>query len=150
MPLRHICIVKIRILFLFIVLTLTSTIANAQKKILKAEADRYAAMIAQDTATLSAMLSSDLVYIHSNGMTDTKQSFLNSVATKTLVHKKITTSNVVVRKYKDVAIVTGNATYDINYKNADMVLEFVFTNVYKKKKDKWILISRHTCRVIKE
>lgn len=124
--------------------------ANAQKaaKLAKLEAQRYKLMIAQDTAALSSLLAPSLQYYHSNGMLDTKQSLLVSIATKELVHKRITITEATNRLYrKKFGIVTGRATYEINYKGTDMVLDFVFTNVYYKLKGKWLLISRQTTKV---
>jgi Domain of unknown function (DUF4440) len=118
---------------------------NAQHKLLQIDRQRYDLMIAQDTASLSSMIAPSLVYIHSNGMIDTKQSLLESIGTKTLVHKSISTSEDKVRVYrKRFAIVTGKAIYNINYHNEDMTLNFVYTNVYYKLKGHWILISRQT------
>jgi Domain of unknown function (DUF4440) len=119
--------------------------ANVLKKI---EAKRYALMIAEDTAGLSKMLAPSLQYYHSNGMLDSKTSLLNSIATKELKHKNITITNATYRIYrKNFGIVTGRCTYDINYKSYDMVLDFVFTNVYYKNKGKWLLVSRQTTKL---
>jgi hypothetical protein len=123
----------------------SNTLFAQSSNLLTVERQRYDAMIAQDTNALAAMLAHSLQYIHSNGMVDTKQSLLQSIATKTLVHKSITTSKVCTRIYqRKFAIITGEAVYDINYKNMDMVLHFVYTNVYRKFRGHWILINRQT------
>jgi hypothetical protein len=132
-------------LWAFILLIMSCLNAKAQHKLLQIDRQRYDLMIAKDTANLSAMMAPSLVYIHSNGMVDTKQSLLESIGTKTLIHKSITTSEDNVRIYKKrFAIITGKAVYDINYHNEDMNLKFVYTNVYYKLKGRWILVSRQT------
>jgi hypothetical protein len=116
---------------------------TAQHKLLEIDRQRYNLMIAQDTANLGAMLAPSLGYIHSNGMIDTKQSLLESIGNRTLIHKSINTTEDKVRIYKKrFAIITGKAVYNINYLKQDMTLQFVYTNVYYKLKGHWILISR--------
>jgi hypothetical protein len=121
---------------------------NAKQKILLAETTRYAAMIAQDTFALAGMMANSLVYYHSNGMLDTKQSLLQSIATKELVHKNITIQDALVRVYqRKTAIVSGKCTYDIMYKGTAMQLHFVYVNVYTKLKGHWLLVNRQTTKI---
>jgi ketosteroid isomerase-like protein len=109
------------------------------------EQKRYRLMQLADTAALAAIMDDNCVYIHSNGMIDTKQSFLQSIATKNLIHKNITIQESAIRMLtKKVAVVTGKCVYDITYHNEDMVLKFVFTNIYQKQKGKWLLVNRQT------
>jgi hypothetical protein len=138
---------KIIYTFLLCILA-TSLFANERAKILVLERQRYNLMEASDTTELSFLIASSVMYIHSNGMLDTKTSFLNSIATKELVHKKITTSEEVVRLYhKKMAIVTGKSIYDINWRGQDMTLNFFHTNVYYKVRGKWLLINRQTSKI---
>ena len=51
------------------------------KQISALEARRYQAMTDADIATLDEMLSADLVYTHSDATSDTKQSYLDRLAT---------------------------------------------------------------------
>jgi carbonic anhydrase len=127
---------------------LASNAKNAKQKILQAETDRYNAMIAQDTFALAGMIANSVVYYHSNGILDTKQSLLQSIATKELVHKNITIEDAMVRVYqRKTAIVSGKCMYDIIYKNTPMQLHFVYVNVYTKLKGKWILVNRQTTKI---
>jgi hypothetical protein len=42
---------------------------------------RYAAMVAADVSTLADLLSESLIYVHTTGDTDTRQSYLDAVQT---------------------------------------------------------------------
>jgi hypothetical protein len=53
--------------------------AAIEQDILELESRRIAAMVQQDMATLDRMLADDLTYTHSNGTTDTKDSFMELV-----------------------------------------------------------------------
>jgi hypothetical protein len=121
---------------------------NQRTAVLKTEQQRYDAMINADTNELHYLLAPSLIYYHSNGKLDTKQSLLQSIATKELVHKKITIENNAVRIYqRKTAIVTGNCIYDITYHNTPMTLHFVYTNVLIRLHEKWILVSRQTTKI---
>jgi carbonic anhydrase len=121
---------------------------NAKQKIIEAENARYQAMIAQDTFALAGMLANSLQYYHSNGKLDTKQSILQSIATKELVHNNITIEEALVRVYqKKSALVSGKCKYDIVYKEVPMQLHFVYVNVYTRLKGKWILVNRQTTKI---
>jgi hypothetical protein len=126
----------------------TSAQSKKEKEIIEAENIRYAAMISLDTAVLQKVIAEDVEYIHSNGLLDTKKSFIESVYTKNLVHRKIDIKSQKVRfPDKKVAIVTGTCTYDIIYKAQEMKLDFFYTNMYVKRKGEWILINRQTSKM---
>ncbi len=112
-----------------------------------AENTRYRLMINADTAALADVLANSLVYIHSNGKIDTKQSFLQSIGSKELVHKNIVVYKKNIRIYRrTTAIITGECEYDIDYKGKPMKLNFVYTNVYYRLKGHWLLVNRQTCK----
>jgi Domain of unknown function (DUF4440) len=135
-------------LWLVVIIQTQHLVANQRNKVLQAEQQRYIAMINADTSELHYQLAPSLIYYHSNGKLDTKQSLINSIATKELVHKKIIIEENVVRIYqRKSAIVTGKCIYEIEYHNVPMTLHFVFTNVYTKLHGKWILVSRQTTKM---
>jgi hypothetical protein len=56
-------------------------LADSQAAVGAAEDRRYAALLAADTAALADLLSETLIYVHTTGDTDTRQSLLDSVRT---------------------------------------------------------------------
>jgi hypothetical protein len=56
-------------------------LAGIQAAVVAAEDRRYAAMVAGDTAALADLLSETLIYVHTTGDTDTRQSYLDAVDT---------------------------------------------------------------------
>lgn len=139
---------NIIIAFVLMLLYINTYAKNQHDKVAQAEKERYAAMIAGDTFALAGMMTSSLVYYHSNGKLDTKQSLLQSIANKEIIHKNITIEENLIRIYQQkTAIVTGRCTYDINYHGTDMQLHFVFANVYIKLHGKWLLVNRQTTKI---
>ncbi len=139
---------KIFINLIFCTLLFKSALSNDSIKIMQLEQLRYQAMIQVDTEFLQQAMAANVVYIHSNGMVDSKTSLIHSIVTKELIHKKITTTHEHVRFYKrKFAIVNGESIYEINWRGQDMILHFYHTNVYYKVKRKWILINRQTSKI---
>jgi hypothetical protein len=59
------------------------------KDILALEAQRYAAMLTADTATLERLFDDQLTYTHSSGAVDTKVSYIAGVRDKVWAYKNI-------------------------------------------------------------
>ncbi len=77
------------------------------REIARLEEARYAAMIKGDVASLDALLADDLVYAHSFGDRDTKESYLAKVKSGNITYREIShpVERVIVRG--DMAIVAG-------------------------------------------
>lgn len=121
--------------------------SNAQSEVLDAEAQRFIAMTSRDTMALRQMLSDDLVYIHSNGMQETKEAHLKSIRTGAIVYQKMTRKEVQVRKYKKLAITNGVVQVQGLLNNASFELHLLYTAVYKKKKKTWQLLNWQSTRL---
>lgn len=57
------------------------------------EEERYAAMLAADTATLDRLLDPQLTYTHSSGVVDTKHTYIGGVRDKVWAYKAIAREN---------------------------------------------------------
>lgn len=77
------------------------------REIARLEEARYAAMIKGDVASLDALLADDLVYAHSFGDRDTKETYLAKVKSGNITYREIShpVERVIVRG--DMAIVAG-------------------------------------------
>jgi hypothetical protein len=63
--------------------------AGSQAEVSAAEDRRYAAMVAADTGALAQLLSETLIYVHTTGDTDTRQSYLAAVGTGFVVYRHL-------------------------------------------------------------
>lgn len=64
-----------------------------EDQVRKFEEQRYAAMLAADTATLDRLLDPQLTYTHSSGVVDTKQTYIAGVRDKVWAYKAIAREN---------------------------------------------------------
>ncbi len=82
----------------------------AEDEALKAEDARYAAQIDNDFAAMAGLFADDLVYVHSSGAVDGKDSYIERLRSNALRYRAMRRSDVKVRVYGCVAIITAQAT----------------------------------------
>src|ERR1700712_538099 len=71
------------------------------------EKRRYDAMCSADTSTLEHLLHDDLSYVHSDGTTDGKKSYLAGIRRKKWVYKTIQARDQRVTMLGDTALIRG-------------------------------------------
>ena len=102
------------------------TVADA----LQAEDARYEAQIEDDFEALDALLAKDLVYVHSSTVQDTKTSFIESLRSGKVSYHSMERSNTKVRIFGNVAIITGNAVFEVTARGRDKTLNLLFHSVW--------------------
>ena len=80
-----------------------------REEVLALQRKRADAMVREDIGTLSSLLSDDLSYTHSDGRTDTKESFLRLIAGPELHYLGVDYSNQEVVDCGNAVIVRGTA-----------------------------------------
>ena len=135
--------------FLCSLLLLTiSTIAHAQSTILESEALRWRAQVERDTVLLNKLLTDDLVYIHSNALTESKSDFLHSVQSGSITyHNMQGEPGGSIRQYGKTGISNGivRATGLLNGTPFEVRLRY--TAVYVRQKGRWRLASWQSTRM---
>ena len=121
--------------------------SNAQTEVLDTEALRFLAMTSRDTVALRPLLSDDLVYIHSNGLQESKEAHLTSIRTGSIVYQKMTRKDVRVRKYKKMAITNGDVQVQGTLNNTPFEIHLLYTAVYRKHKKTWQLVNWQSTRL---
>lgn len=122
---------------------------NPAETIRQLEKRRFAAQEAADAKTLNDVLADDLVYTHSNGIQDSKRSFIESLTSKRLAYRDVVISGDTVRFYgPDLAIVTGqmNAVSVVNGQ-ANPPMRLRYTDVYARRKGRWQMVAWQSARL---
>jgi Domain of unknown function (DUF4440) len=101
--------------------------------------------VQRDTAAMRPLLHDSLVYIHSGGNADTKQSFLSKTAGSKNPYTKFTVSNEQVR-YIHSNIVLVHARCVVAYADGNSSY-LLITETYIKQRKDWLLISRHANKI---
>ncbi len=117
------------------------------KQISELENRRYQALTDADLATLEELLSPDLVYTHSDASSDTRQSYLDKVASKALIYGVIEhpVSSIVVRG--DSALVFHDMRGEVQVGEATRVLNSRALAVWAREGGAWRLLAYQPTRI---
>jgi len=140
---------SIAILLLFLATTPHTTTAAEPKAALEAaDTARVAAMRAGDRAALSHAFSDDLRYAHSNGIVDSKASFIDVLATgKT----KYLGYDYEERNFSfpapGIALMTGRARIKVESNSGQMDNVISFLAVWREEQGQWRFLAWQSCRL---
>jgi len=118
----------------------TEQAAQLQKRLLDA-------MVAADWKTTANMMSDNLVYIHPNGLVNTKQQRLEPLLKgPSPVWTKIESKDVHVQVFTDTAIVTSETIFThapAPGSTPGQILDLRFTTVWANEKGTWRMVLWH-------
>jgi hypothetical protein len=118
--------------------------------VLTVQQDRFVAMIRRDVAALDRLLAKDLTYIHTTGLLESKSDFLESVASGLVLYRAIRPYDLHVRRYGEVAIVTGSSRMDITTGDVELAFTIRFTDVYLLDAGHWRQMAWQSTRLPEE
>jgi hypothetical protein len=110
---------------------------------LKAEDARYAAQTSGDFAAMERVFGDDLVYIHSSGDLDDKRGFIEAQRSRAVVYRTMQRSDVKVRVYGPVAIITGRGNFDVTVEGEECTVNILFHSIWLKRGGAVQFISWH-------
>jgi hypothetical protein len=100
---------------------------------LRAEDARYAAQTGNDFAAMDKLFGPDLVYIHSSAQLDDKAAYIESMRSGAVKYRVMKRSNVKVRTYGCIAVLTGDADFEVTVKGEERSVKLRFHTVYAKR-----------------
>lgn len=112
----------------------------------KIEDARYAAQMNDDFAAMDKLFADDLVYTHSSALVDTKQSYIESMRSGAVKYITMRRSDVAVRTFGCVAILTGLGNYDVRVNGKEMSVEIRFHSIWAKRDGELQFISWQATR----
>ncbi|HEY5930302.1 MAG TPA: nuclear transport factor 2 family protein, partial [Burkholderiales bacterium] len=116
------------------------------EEVLAAEDARYAAQTGDDFAAMDKLFATDLVYIHSSAVVDNKATYIDSMQSGNVKYRKMQRSDVTVRTYGCVAIITGLANFDVTVKGKDLAVEIRFHSIWASREKGLQFISWEATR----
>ncbi|MFN0317896.1 MAG: nuclear transport factor 2 family protein [Burkholderiales bacterium] len=99
----------------------------------KAEDARYAAQMGDDFAAMEKLFADDLVYTHSSSVVDSKKTYIESMTSGNVKYKVMRRSDVTVRTFGCIAILTGLGNFDVRVKGQDLSVELRFSSTWIKR-----------------
>jgi ketosteroid isomerase-like protein len=119
----------------------------AEAPAIEGDRARFEAQTKGDVAALDKLLASDLTYVHSSGVLDSKESFLGAIKSGKTQYKSIVPEEVSARSFGDVAVVNGKATIDVAAGGKDIHVVLRYTDVWVKRDGRWQMVSWHSTRL---
>lgn len=100
---------------------------------LASEDARYAAQTGDDFAAMQKLIGDDLVYIHSSAVVDSKASYIDSMKSGAVKYRVMRRSDVTVRTFGCIAIISGLGNFDVTVKGQDLAVEIRFHSIWAKR-----------------
>ncbi len=123
----------------------------AEKLILDTELLRFKTMVDGDTSRLRSMLSDDLIYLHSNGLQETKAQHLAAIGSGRINYQTMVREpGVLVRRYGKMAIVNGKVKVKVLLDGNPITVTLLYSAVYGRQKKSWLLLNWQSTRAQSE
>jgi hypothetical protein len=134
----------------FICLSLFAFSQKADVASLKeAELGRFKVMIAKDRAGLEAVLHKDLVYFHSSGAFDTKDSYIASIFSGKSSYISIDPAEMLTRVYGKTGINTGVINLvNLSADGKETPVKLRFTDVFVFENGRWQMVSWQSTKLV--
>jgi Domain of unknown function (DUF4440) len=119
----------------------------ATHAVLRAEDERFGAMVRGDTTALRSLLADSLTYTHTDGAQQSKVEFLHSIATGDLRYQSIEPEGRVVRLRGDVGVVTGRSAMRVAVGAEVHAFMIQYIAVYEHRGGQWQLLAWQSTRL---
>jgi ketosteroid isomerase-like protein len=110
---------------------------TVKQQIAQLEERRWTAMTQNDLPTLDTLFADDLVYTHSSGTVDSKDSYIQSMRSGDVRYKSVERDPANIAVHGDTAFVTGAARVAVNVRGQDKMIHMRYSNVWLKQAAGW-------------
>jgi ketosteroid isomerase-like protein len=126
-----------------------SSAASVEEELKKLETERAAAVVKADITALEAQTADDYSLINANGQVMDKRQTLDAIKTGQVKITSNELSDLKVRVYGHVAVVTGKSDAKGMLSGTEVNGPVMFTRVYVKKNGRWQSVAFQQTRVSK-
>ncbi|MCG2621447.1 nuclear transport factor 2 family protein [Arthrobacter sp. I2-34] len=119
-------------------------LGDSERSLRAAEARRVRALVEGDWDTFGQLCDDRLVYTHSVGRRDSKESLLESLCSGTVRYYRIEHDLDAVVRVGDAAWVSGRMRAEITSRGQERQLDTLTTSVWIRSSREWKLLAFHT------
>lgn len=129
----------------------TATVAMSadEKAVADVERQRFSAQVSKDYAVLEKVLANDLTYTHSNGNSDGKQSYIQSIRDGKSKYDAIDVEELKVRVYGKTAVINGVCMIKAMNNGETINTHLRYTDVYVRNGNQWQMVAWQSIRLTK-
>ncbi len=98
---------------------------------------------------LKTFLDDRMIFIHSNGLTESKNEMIKNITDGKWMLRSVDTREAQARIYKNnIAIIIGKGTFNATTAGTDIATELYYTEVWAHVSKGWVLTSRHASKIL--
>ncbi|WP_080240603.1 nuclear transport factor 2 family protein [Spirosoma rigui] len=126
-----------------------TTMSADEKAVADTERQRFSAQVSKDYAVLEQVLANDLIYTHSNGNSDNKQSYIQSIRDGKSKYDAIDVEELNVRVYGKTAVINGVCMVKAMNNGETINTHLRYTDVYVRNGKQWQMVAWQSLRMAK-
>jgi hypothetical protein len=138
---------RIPLLALALVFVAGTSLADDLEELRRLDNEITVATWTGDAAWFEKNVSEDYILITPNGSRRTKRDVIRELSTTGMKMEPYEPREVEIRQYGDAAIITGRMLQKFSLGGIHYANDLRYTDVYAKRKGKWLLVSAHTSSV---
>lgn len=140
---------RLRFLPCFLLLITLTALADDAEELRRLDRELTVATWTGDAVWFEQNLADDYLLITPGGAIRTRRDVISELATPGLKMEPFEATEVQVRLYGDAAVVTGRMRQQFLLGRTHSTSDLRYTDVYVKKKNRWLLVSGHASNVPK-
>ncbi len=105
------------------------------------EKKRLDATIACDIAVLRELIGDDLRYVHASGTDETKQQYLDKLASRHYVYKALIPGHRDFRVLGDVVLVNGHIGIEVISNGKDKLIQSKYLQIWAQRSGRWQMVA---------
>ena len=118
--------------------------ADSAAEVERLEGERRTAMLEKDIAALQRLLHDDLVYVHSSGVRDSKESYIAGVASGVWDYRRVETSDQALKVHGSSVLVFGRLSMSIVSRGVPKEVASSTLAVWIGDGQAWRLVALHS------
>lgn len=123
--------------------------SKTEQLVLKLSKEKNGYMNPGSLDKLKPILDERMIFIHSNGLTETKNEMIKNVTEGKWRLNKVDIHEANARVYKNnIVIIIGKGSFYATTAGNDIVTELYYTEVWSHVTKGWVLTSRHASKII--
>ncbi len=115
--------------------------------VLRLHEKKFQWMITKQLDSLNNILDARIVYVHSNGWQQNRKEIIDDLKSGKLIMNNVSVTEAKARVYKGAVIVNGKGKFNVMVDGKPVDIDLLYTEVYVRKKDGWLLVTRHANRI---
>jgi Domain of unknown function (DUF4440) len=118
-----------------------------EKFVLRLHEKKFRWMEKKQLDSLNMILDDRVVYVHSNGWVQNKKEITEDLKSGKLIMNSVTVTEATARVYKGAVIINGKGLFNVVVNGNAVEIQLLYTEMYVRKKEGWLLVSRHATKL---